>query len=126
VKLMVDEAQPQGAPSAPPMVAPAAPAEATPKRRRRKAATSGNGTGRRGGRRKLTDAEKAQAAADREQAAREREQTQANRIEARRAMSRLAAIGALTPDLLSADEIAGLSKFVLAMMQQQPPAEAQP
>lgn len=121
-----DQPQPQGAPSAPPMVAPVAPA--TPKRRRRRKAGAGSGNGapppRKGGRRKLTDDEKAAAAAAREQAERERAEAQTRGNEARRGMARLAAIGALTPDLLSTDEIAGLAKFVLAMMQQAP-AEAQ-
>ena len=116
----------QGAPSAPGMVAPAQPTEATPaapKRQRRK--RSGNGTGNRGGRRKLTPDEKAAAQAQREQAARDRAEAQQRTAEARRGMARLAAIGALTPHLLSHDEIAGLSKFALAMVGQQPPADEQ-
>lgn len=125
---MADEQpQTQAAPSAPAMVAPVTADAAPKKRRRRRAAVapSGNGAARKGGRRKLTDDEKAQAAAAREEAEQARQDAQARGAEARRAMARLAAIGALTPNLLSTDEIAGLSKFVLAMMQQAP-AEAEP
>jgi hypothetical protein len=114
---MAEEEQPQaqGAPSAPPMVAPSQPtAEAKPKRKR------GGGNGRRGGRKPMSDAERAAAAATREQAAREREEAQQRSADARRGIARLASIAALSPHLVSDDETATLGRTLLAILQERP------
>lgn len=73
----------------------------------------------------MTQAEKDEQRAKREQTERERAEQEASRAGARRQVARLAAIGALTPHLLNEDEIAGLSKFVLAMMQRAPAEQEQ-
>lgn len=112
---MADE--PQAAPSAPPMVAPAAPTEPKPRRVRKRSAVN------KGGRPRLTDDEKKQRREAAEQAEREQGRRRQEQLNARRSVQRLAAIGALTPHLLNFDEIAGLSKFVLAMLQSAPEQE---
>jgi hypothetical protein len=117
---MADEAQaPQGAPSAPPMVAPAQPTAAAPKKRRRRN-TSGNGASpKRGGRPALSAEEKAARQA-------ERERVDQQRRAHVRSLARIASIGALQPGLLEVDEIGALAKFTLAQLQGQPPQQAEP
>jgi hypothetical protein len=113
---MADEqpaAAPQGAPSAPPMVAP------VKRRRARKASGNGAPKPKRGGRPALSPEEKAANAAA-------REVVETQRRAHVRSLARIAAIGALSPGLLDQNEIGALAKFTLAQLQGQPPADGQP
>jgi hypothetical protein len=114
-----EQAQGQGAPSQPPMVAPVAAADPEP------AAKPKRVRNRRGGRPKLSEAERAERQAQREQDEKMRAAAQANALEARRSVARLASIGALTPGLLTDEEISGVSRFALAMLQQAPQSPAE-
>jgi hypothetical protein len=106
-----------GAPTAAVPRAPVATLPARPKRVRK----AGTGTSR-GGRRKLTDEEKAQREQERATAAEQRANAEQQQAASRRQIARLAAMGALSPQLLEPQEISALSRFVLAMVQGVAPA----
>jgi hypothetical protein len=112
-----------GAPSAPPMVAPAQPAEPEPvaakvPARRRRAAKAG--TGPRRGPKPMSEAEKAERQKARDLAQQQAAEQERTRADNRRNITRVAAIAAITPHLLEPGEVEGLGRFVLAIMQERP------
>lgn len=73
----------------------------------------------------MSDAEKRERAEARAKAEADRAEQERQQAQARQQIARAAAIGALSPDLLTDAEIAALSRFALAMLraQEQRPTE---
>ena len=109
----------QAAPSAPAMMAPNQPTvpvepAAEPAKPVKGKRVRNRATGARRGPKPLTDAEKEQRQIARRMAEESQAEQAARRAQAMNQMARIAAIGSLTPALLTTAEIGAMSRFVLA------------